>query len=237
MSSVNATNLHQLVKILKDIKVKLTPELPNYANYGLFYSNHEISTGLINDSIEMKINLEVGKFHYYDAKLVTGGPFDLTISDFDRDFRQFLSEMDLELSFDRLNPITLEEMKRFSSFAFEAKRVLEQFRLTLEGKYSQVYLWGHNFDFDCVWYGDDGKQIDVGVSPGDLNHPDPYLYITHHPFNRQLIRDELPFGSWITEPWKGILVPWASLTDKPDQEIVLIIQGLFNEIKLGLEKY
>jgi hypothetical protein len=77
------------------------------------------------------------------------------------------SDLDVE-------PEAAERLAEFYAFAAEA---LDSFKGTLDDG-SETNLWPEHFDvaFDA---GDEegGKRITYGASPGDENHPEPYLYV------------------------------------------------------------
>lgn len=85
-------------------------------------------------------------------------------------------------------------------FSF-AETLLEQTRQDLTaghgGTASERTLWPEHFDLAFHWGPDDHRRLNIGASPGDAFHADPYLYIG--PWNTQLISDEriwnTPFGA------------------------------------------
>lgn len=232
MENIDAPNLHLAVKFLKELRIQMVGGLPHYGNYGLFFRNDEITTGLMNNKKEIKINLLDGSFHYYDTE--NGNTFDITKPESPKTIHEFLQNLGFETSKLKLNSISLDQLHRYREFSILTNRYLELMRMRLKGQYTQVYLWGHNFDFDLVWFtgsrSSEGydEQIDIGVTPGDGGHPAPYLYVTPRPFNDKIINSKLPIGKWVTEGWKGILVEWNELIVKPQNEIVDLIEALFN---------
>jgi hypothetical protein len=91
-------------------------------------------------------------------------------------------------------------------FGFAAS-VLEQFRAELRAAgtgCSRVQLWPEHFDL--------GMNIDgvnFGCSPGDAEHPEPYVYVG--PWDRDGLRDPFWNASF------GALLPYADLLSAPDQ--------------------
>lgn len=232
MNTINAPKLHIAVKFLKEIRAEILGPLPHYGNYGLFLKNNEITTGLMNNKVEIKINLLNGIFQLYETE--DGVSVDLTDNSSPKQILNLLKNKNYKIPKFELQFVPIEEMSRYLEFAKPAVQYLELLRMRLKGKYSQVYLWGHNFDFDLVWFTGSrsrevyDEQIDIGISPGDAGHPTPYLYITPRPFNDGLLKLELPIGKWVSVNWKGIQVDWYDLTAKPNNEVIELIEVLFN---------
>lgn len=231
MEIIEAKDLHVAVKFLKELRVQMVGDLPHYGNYGLFFKNDEITTGLMNNTKEIKINLLDGNFHYYDTEL--GWTYDLTKTDAPTIILEFLNSKGFSTPETSLSAVSISQMHSYRKFAIQANQYLEQLRMRLTGQYTQVYLWGHNFDFDLVWYtgspSDEGydEQLDIGVSPGDGGHPMPYLYVTPRPFNDSMAKTDLPIGKWVTDSWKGILVEWDEILSKPLGEGVNLLFELY----------
>jgi hypothetical protein len=57
--------------------------------------------------------------------------------------------------------------------------VLEQLRVDAgdEGVPERVQLWPEHFDI-AIGLGPTGAHADIGGSPGDDNHPEPYVYVS-----------------------------------------------------------
>lgn len=63
--SLNIENLQTICKKRVDIKEQLVEELPHYRHQVLYLHNDEITTGLLNNKIEIKINLLTGQLLYF----------------------------------------------------------------------------------------------------------------------------------------------------------------------------
>lgn len=66
--------------------------------------------------------------------------------------------------------------------------VLQQIRVAAapEDTPSMTQLWPEHFDL-AIDLGPDGRRVNVGFSPGDAGHPEPYLYVG-------------PWGEWGGDP-------------------------------------
>ncbi len=59
-------NLHEICMAIGEIKQQLVEELPHFGNQGLFFQNDEITTGLLNNKTEIKVNLLTEQLVYFD---------------------------------------------------------------------------------------------------------------------------------------------------------------------------
>lgn len=109
--------------------------------------------------------------------------------------------------------------------------IFKMHRSTLPGEVGPVQLWPHNFDLSFEWFGTrqvevgEGDtrqrvpaQLNLGFSPGDDSHPEPYFYSNPWPFDSAALLDRpLPAGArWFTGAWQGSLLPYAELVGDPD---------------------
>jgi hypothetical protein len=114
-----------------------------------------------------------------------------------------------------------------------ANEVFMQHRGTLEGEKGPVQLWPHGFDLAFEWFGtrrveSNGKeypaQLNLGFSPGESSHKQPYFYSNPWPFEEdKLVGRPLPDGArWFTKSWKGTLLPYEELAGDPLGEARLL---------------
>jgi hypothetical protein len=119
----------------------------------------------------------------------------------------------------------------YFSVLVNVAQAFQQHRATLPGEVGPVQLWPHGFDLAFEWFGprqvvyeEHGEkttypaQINLGFSPGEPNHPQPYFYSNPFPFETdQLLDHALPHGArWHTEGWQGSLLEYAALTEGAD---------------------
>lgn len=112
-------------------------------------------------------------------------------------------------------------------------RIFKKHLASLVGKTSPVQLWPHGFDMSMEWFGtriveseSNGKvttypaQLNLGFSPGEYSHPEPYFFSNPWPFEENKLVDKpLPKGArWFTEGWKGSILPYAELVDDSNAE-------------------
>jgi hypothetical protein len=92
-----------------------------------------------------------------------------------------------------------------------ATSVLEQLRADVgeDAEPSRVQLWPEHFDVSVELGAEQaGKRAGYGASPGDEQHPEPYLYVT--PWA------ELPDGElWQATAFRGAELPYAALLQAP----------------------
>lgn len=105
-------------------------------------------------------------------------------------------------------------------------RIFKKHINSLSGEVGQVQLWPHHFDLAVEWFGtrvveyQEGdevqqypSQLNLGLSPGDSGHPEPYFYSNPWPFEKDELLDKpLPAGArWFTDGWEGTIFPYAEL--------------------------
>ena len=94
-----------------------------------------------------------------------------------------------------------------------AASVLEQLRAESSPAEapSRVQLWPEHFDMSVDLGAEKvGARGTFGVSPGDDDDPDPYLYVTHW-------ADVPPHPYWNAEHFAGAALSVVEITDSPDQ--------------------
>lgn len=207
---VQFQNIHPICMVIGELKQQLIKELPHFGHQGLFVQNDEITTGLMDNKNEIKVNLLTGQLLYFhDEK---GHFIDLKKDDILAKLKEIASKQNLEISSEPLKNVSEEELKSYHDFAVKAKQMLELFRMNLQDNFTLVHLWPHHFDFSLEWFtGKNDEQIGIGISPADENYPFPYLYINPWPFDENIIENFLPIGKWHTYQWKGIKVEWSEL--------------------------
>jgi hypothetical protein len=107
-----------------------------------------------------------------------------------------------------------------------ADRIFRHHRAGLSGEKGPVQLWPHGFDLAFEWFGtrmveyeEGGKverypsQLNLGFSPGEPSHPEPYFYSNPWPFETDhLVSKALPSGArWFTESWQGSVLEYSAL--------------------------
>jgi hypothetical protein len=127
-----------------------------------------------------------------------------------------------------LRQYTPEMAERYLTALLNADRVFKQHRNALEGDKGPVQLWPHGFDLAFEWFGtrtveyeEDGEvahypaQLNLGFSPGESSHPEPYFYSNPWPFEADpLLEKSLPAGArWFTDGWQGSILPYNELVD------------------------
>ena len=61
-------DLQNVCKIVSKLKSQIIGKLPHYAHDALFLKNDDITTGLLNNTTEIKINLVTGIFFTFMMK-------------------------------------------------------------------------------------------------------------------------------------------------------------------------
>jgi hypothetical protein len=220
-------DLQNLCKIVSKLKSQLIEELPHYARDALFLKNDEITTGLLNNITEIKINLVTGQLLYFHNE--QGYIVDLTREDIYERLKDTVTKQGLNIpQIATLANLNTPDLSDYLAFATKANRSLELFRMKLIGHFTQVQLWPDGFDYSLEWFTDKNEeQIGVGISPGEDRYESPYLYVSPYPFNEKRINESVSPGIWHTDGWKGIKVEWKDLEYKPEKQISGEIYDLF----------
>ena len=220
-------DLQNVCKIVSKLKSQLIEELPHYGHDALFLKNDEITTGLLNNKTEIKINLVTAELLYFDNE--QGYLVELTRDEIIERLQDIVTRYGLNIPrTPSLTNLNTEDLSDYLVFATKANRSLELFRMKLIGHFTQVHLWPDGFDFSIEWFTNkNDEQIGVGISPGDGQYELPYLYVNPYPFNEMMVNESLFTGRWHIVGWKGIKVEWKDLERKPEQQISGEIYDLF----------
>ena len=218
--------LHNVCKVVGDLKSQLIQELPHYGHQALFFQNDEITTGQLNNKTEIKIHLLTGQLLFFHNE--DGIYIDLIKENISEKLQPIAAKYNLKLSELTLENVTHSELSDFYDYAIKAKRTIELFRFTLDGKFTLVHLWPDHFDFSVEWFtGKKDEQIGAGISPGDEQYDEPYFYMNPYPFNSKITQTTLPVGTWHTSSWKGIKVDREDLAKYPQNEATDLLHQLF----------
>ncbi|MGI9566649.1 MAG: hypothetical protein ACR2LL_06510 [Nitrosopumilus sp.] len=223
--------MHKLCMAISEIKQQLiADELPHYGKQALYFQNNEITTGLINNKIEIKIHLSTGQLLYFNDE--KGHFIDLFTDDITDRLQKITEIYGLKGSEPRLENLDFEKISSFRDYAVPAIKMLELFRMTLRGNFTLIHLWPHHFDFSLEWFtGNADEQIGTGISPGDEHYSEPYLYMNPYPFNEQVTSNELPLGIWHTSGWQGVKIEWKDLLKYPPTNAVNKLHEVFETVR------
>lgn len=234
MNHTEIKQLHNVCKAIGELKSQQTEVLPHDGNQALYFENDEITTGLVNNKTEIKIHLLTGQLLYFHNEV--GHFIDLTKDDIHEKLSIITKKYNLKMPEIKLDNVSHGQLSEFYSYAIKAKRTIELFRMTLNGNFTLVHLWPHHFDFSVEWFtGKKDEQIGMGISPGDEQYNEPYLYIIPYPFNPKVTQHNLPIGNWHTSSWKGIKVDRADLGNYSQSEVSDLLSQLFLITKKNFE--
>ena len=219
-------NLHEICMTIGEIKQQLVEELPHYGHHSLFLQNDEITTGQLDNKTEIKINLLTEQLLYFENE--RGFFIDLKNDNVLEKLKSVTSSKNLNISAESLNNTTEQELTGYHDFAKKAIQILELFRMNLRDNFTLIHLWPHHFDFSLEWYtGSKDEQIGTGISPGDEQYSNPYLYMNPWPFEEKITETFLPIGTWHTNRWNGIKVEWDELVQFTPKNAAEKITELF----------
>jgi len=226
--------LHKVCLTISEIKQQLVEELSHDGNQALYFNNDEITTGLINNKIEIKIHLSTGQLLYFNDEKVHY--IDLYTDNIIEKLNEITEIYGLKSTEGRLENLNFEKISSFREYAIPAHRILELFRMTLRNNFTLIHLWPHHFDFSVEWFtGNADEQIGTGISPGDENNSEPYLYMNPYPFNEKVLEQKLPLGNWNTEGWKGVKIEWKDLLKYPPQNAAGKLHEVFETVKMNFQ--
>ena len=227
---ISFENIHPICMIIGELKQQLIKELPHFGHHGLFFQNDEITTGQLNNKTEIKINLLTGQLLYFHNE--KGSFIDLKKDDILEKLKTITSNQNLKISTESLNNITDQELSEYHDFAKKASQILELFRMNLRGNFTLIHLWPHHFDLSLEWFTrNKDDQIGTGISPGDEQNSNPYLYMNPWPFNEKITNESLPIGKWNTDGWNGIKVEWGEFKQLSPKDAARKITELFLIVK------
>ena len=234
---MNVQQMQPLQKLcieISKIKEQIIEELPHYGHQALFFQNNEVTTGLMNNKIEIKINLNTGQLLYFNDEI--GHYIDLFTDDISEKLNEITQTYGLKGPEEKLENLDFEKLSFFHDYAIPAHKILELFRMTLHNKFTLIHLWPHHFDFSVEWFtGNGDEQIGTGISPGDEKHSESYLYMNPYPFNEKVLDEKPPLGIWNTEGWKGVKIEWKDLLKYPPQNASSKLHEVFEIVKMNFQ--
>ena len=220
-------DLKKICNIVSKLKSQLIEELPHYGHDSLYLTNDEITTGILNNVTEIKLNLATADLVYFHKEQTY--IVNLTSNDIFQKLKDIVTIYGLNIPMTPLlTNVKPEDLSEYLAFATKANKSLELFRMKLTGQFTQVHLWPHGFDFSVEWFTNrKDEQIGVGISPGHDQYEFPYLYVNPYPFNENMVNEELFIGRWHTTEWNGIKVEWKDLENKTEEIISRAIYDLY----------
>ncbi len=134
--------------------------------------------------------------------------------------------------------------EKYLTAIVSADHIFKKHRASLRGEMGPVQLWPHGFDLAFEWFGtrvmeyeEHGQvekypsQLNLGFSPGEPAHPEPYFYSNPWPFEAdQLLDKPLPSGArWYTEGWQGSVLPYQELVgdEKAGERLLAYARAVF----------
>jgi hypothetical protein len=86
---------------------------------------------------------------------------------------------------------------------------------------SEVRCWPHHFDIATLSTVAPGRTVGIGMTPGDTDFPEPYLYVNANPAPDSISQAALPSlegdGRWNADGWFGAVLPGSRLVAGPGQ--------------------
>ena len=111
MNPRDIKQLQNVAKLLGEIKSQLIEPLPHFGAEGLFFQNDEITTGQLNNKIEIKIHLLTGQLLIFDNE--KGTTIDITGENISEQIKPFLKKHDLKNTQLSVEAVSHAELSKF----------------------------------------------------------------------------------------------------------------------------
>jgi len=142
--------LHNVCKTISQLKKQLIEKLPHFGSEALFIQNDEITTGQLDNKVEIKIHLIANKLLYFHDE--EGHSIDLSEDGTHEKLQKILVKYNLKMPDTKIDKVSQEQLSLFRDYAIPANHILELFRMKLEGNFTLVHLWPDHFDFSVEWF-------------------------------------------------------------------------------------
>ena len=86
--------LRNVCKVIGELKSQIITTLPHFGHQGLFFQNDEITTGQLNNTTEIKINLLTGQLLFFHNE--RGNYIDLAKDHLPMKIKQILTKLQLK---------------------------------------------------------------------------------------------------------------------------------------------
>ena len=244
-------------QLISAIKGKLLPHQKNWEEYslklyakGFTTTSIPIQTDSGIEALDLNLNLREHTLNIFfknskeDISLETKSIFEFTqkllnilksckISILNLDEKYFSKD---RLVYEKNEAIKLWNLFRQVYFLFLKLR-----GSTLK-ETSSINFWPHHFDLALLIFSGkliDGQdetnwdysreQMNYGLSSGDGGISQPYFYVTAYPFDKELLKMELPgFAEWHTEGWNGLVIKLSKL--KNQEKLFISLLKLFTDL-------
>ena len=227
--------LQNLCQKISEIKQQIiSHDLLHSGNEALYFNNDEITTGLINNKVEVKAHLLTGQLLYFDNE--KGYYINLYADNIADSLKKITDLYDLKSPQEKLDNMSSDMLSSFHSYAVPSRRILELFRMKLQNNFTLVHLWPHHFDFSVEWFtGKPEEQVGTGISPGDKDNAEPYLYMNPYPFNEKVTENKIPLGTWNLSGSKGVIVKLNDLLKYSPENATEKLHETFEIVKKNFD--
>jgi Family of unknown function (DUF5996) len=227
--------LHRASQVLGAARVAGVSALPNDLQYSLEVIGEGVSTGALDNGVELRLDYGDGLVRVLDgqrslATVSLAGQSQVSLLDVLLE-QLTAAGKPLEPSRKKIlheEPLVVDRAVagRYAGVQHRLADALRSFREGLSGARTPVVLWPHHFDVAFLRFTTDGTdehkhpQLGTGFAPQSEGFPDPYLYVYAWPMPDGLDAVEpLPKPArWVTEGFTGAVVDYADLAKVDDPE-------------------
>jgi len=246
--------LKLITQLVSSIKGGKIPHQKNWEEYSLkVYSNGftssviPIQTQSGIDALQLDVNLIEQKLKIFYKNYSEEIPFEQsTIYDFTNALVEKLKFYGIEIEnqeakFYRKDNIIYDiiESEKLWALYRQVYFLFIKLRGSTLFEVSNINFWPHHFDMALLFFSGkliDGQdpanweysreQMNFGLSSGDLEIAQPYFYVTGYPFDKKLLKIEIPkYAKWHTEGWNGLVIMLDQLEDQ--NQIMSKLYNLF----------
>ena len=145
-------DLQNICRVVSNLKSQLIEELPHYGHDTLFLKNNEITTGLLNNVTEIKLNLVTGGLLYLHSE--QGHFIDLIRDKINEQLEAIVTRYGLNIpQTPRLTNLSTEDLSDYLAFARKANRQLRTIQNEINWNTSLRCIYGPDgFDFSVEWF-------------------------------------------------------------------------------------
>jgi hypothetical protein len=232
-------------EIISELKGKIVPHQKNWEEFSLQTYIKGFTTGPVPittnrgfEAFELNLDLVEHKLKlFYNEKIEEISLMQKNVNEFLQIFKERLGKNNLILPdikkeiIDNINLVyDITEADNLLSTFRQIYFALMEFKGKTLFETSSINFWPHHFDMAVLVFSGkliDGQdpqnwdysreQMNFGFSMGDKEIPEPYFYITAHPFNENLFNLELPEFVGIRKTnWKGFVIKYSKMRKMKD---------------------
>jgi hypothetical protein len=254
--------IQAFTQLISEIKVSYTPHSKNWEEFALSIYAKGFTTSpipiAIRDGVEaldLNINLQEHKLKiFFGKERLSVNLENQSVERFAKEVESLLNRIGINyiLPFDKFNEKDAAEYnsndaKNIWTAVRNIYFILQEFKSLQFHETSSINFWPHHFDLalllfsgriipdkDTNDWANSREQINFGFSLGDAGINEPYLYVTVYPFNKELLKHELPqYAYWNTQGWNGAVLKYSDFRNATNpKEFILTFMNAVKNLSL-----